>query len=302
MSPHASSPQRIGSVPPRLLLTLLALALATLTPPALANPGRFCGGPVQTTTPDDLANVVGDQSLEYAAQQPASMLTCARGYLLAKCGDFETANQVFDKCIAAGYAGAMIWKALLLEDGSGVERDLVQAAALLHRAAVSGDPAYGPLGKMHYATMLHQGKGVPRDEAAALDWFRAAAAEGNAEAREFLRTGYHTGARDRSGMGAGTPTVQALAAGRWEAEAPPSARRDARPADSGPHEAAAEPPPHAPDAAIRGQKLLPFAAPPSAVRPAAAWLFAALLLAVFLAGLLTQARRRGAGLPAGSRP
>jgi len=280
-------------VPPRLLLPLLALVLATLTPPALANPGRFCGGPVQTSTPDDLANVVGDQSLEYAAQQPASMLTCARGYLLAKCGDFETANQVFDKCIAAGYAGAMIWKALLLEDGNGVERDLAQAAALLHRAAVSGDPAYGPLGKMHYATMLHQGKGVPRDEAAALDWFRAAAAEGNAEAREFLRSGYHTGARDRSGMGAGTPTAQALAAGQWETGTPPAAR---------PREAAAESPPHVPDAAVRGQKLLPFAAPPSAVRPAVPWLFAALLLAVFLAGLLTQARRRGAGLPAGSRP
>ncbi|MDA0191270.1 MAG: sel1 repeat family protein [Proteobacteria bacterium] len=280
-------------MPPRLLLPLLALALATLTPPALANPGRFCGGPVQTSTPDDLANVVGDQSLEYAAQQPASMLTCARGYLLAKCGDFETANQVFDKCIAAGYAGAMIWKALLLEDGNGVERDLAQAAALLHRAAVSGDPAYGPLGKMHYATMLHQGKGVPRDEAAALDWFRAAAAEGNAEAREFLRSGYHTGARDRSGMGAGTPTAQALAAGQWETGTPPAAR---------PREAAAESPPHVPDAAVRGQKLLPFAAQPPAVRLAAPWFFAALLLAVFLAGLLTQARRRGAGLPAGSRP
>lgn len=192
---------------------LLAGVLLLLGGTAVAGPNSFCGGAAAQGDPTDLANVVGDQTLEYAAQQPAGIVTCAKGYLLAKCGDYETANKVFDKCIAAGYAGAMIWKALLLEEGAGVAPDLAEAARLVHRAATSGDPAYGPLGKMHYATMLHVGKGVPRDEAAARRWFEAAAAEGSEEAREFLRTGYHTGERDLTTLGAGTPPPSALVRG-----------------------------------------------------------------------------------------
>lgn len=189
------------------------LLLAATAGPVLAGSNLFCGGAATPGDPSDLAHVVGDQTLEYAAQQPASLVTCAKGYLLVKCGDFETANQVFDKCIAAGYVGSMIWKALMLEDGSGVKPDLAEAARLMQRAATSGDPAYGPLGKLHYATMLHLGKGVPRDEAAARQWFEAAAAEGSEEARNFLRTGYHTGDRGQSTLGAGTPPPGALVPG-----------------------------------------------------------------------------------------
>lgn len=197
---HFSTPKR---------RPLAALVLYGAIPAALA--ASFCGGPAAPTLPSDLANVVGDQTLEYAVQQPASMVTCAKGYLLEKCGDHENANRVFDKCIAAGYAGAMIWKALLLEDGAGVAQDSAKAAELLHRAAVSGDPAYGPLGKMHYASALYLGRGVEKNEAEAVKWFQAAAADGNPDAKEFLKTGYHTGQRDRSTLGAGTPTAAALA-------------------------------------------------------------------------------------------
>lgn len=188
---------------------LAALVVYGAMPPVLA--ASFCGGPAAPTVPSDLANVVGDQTLEYAVQQPAGIVTCAKGYLLEKCGDHENANRVFDKCIAAGYAGAMIWKALLLEDGAGVAQDSAKAAEMLHRAAVSGDPAYGPLGKMHYATVLYLGRGVQKNEVEAIKWFQAAAADGNAEAKEFLKTGYHTGQRDHSTLGAGTPTAAALA-------------------------------------------------------------------------------------------
>lgn len=304
--------------------SFLALCLSLLAAIAAAGQdNRFCGGAVSTTSPDDLANVVGDQSLEFIAQQPASMITCSKGYMLEKCGDHETANLIFDKCIAAGYPGAMIWKALLLQDGAGVEPDLPRAAALLHQAAVSGDPAYGPIGKMHYATMLHLGKGVARDEAEALKWFQAAAAEGNEEAREFLKTGYHTGYRDERGMGAGVPTAQALAKGRWEDDAaqPRPAREAARRGTPNPNPAdgpslarkletsgAATPPPPAPIrpatapaqenrvADIQGQKLERLAPPaPPAAAAAAASASAGLgllLLASFVAGLLRQARRR----------
>lgn len=195
----------------RLAGTLLVLGL--LAAPAAANSNIFCGGAAKGGDPNDLENVVGDQTLEYSFHQPASLVTCSKGYLLAKCGDFETANKVFDKCIAAGYVGSMIWKALMLEDGTGTKRDLAEAARLMQRAATSGDPAYAPLGKLHYATALHQGKGVPRDEAAARQWFESAAADGNEEAKEFLRTGYHTGDRDQSTLGAGKPPPGALVRG-----------------------------------------------------------------------------------------
>ncbi len=166
---------------------------------------QFCGMAASSGELSDL-------SLEYSLQQPASMVTCGQGYFLEKCGDHVNANKVFDKCIAAGYAGAMIWKALLLDEGAGVKQDLPRAAELLHQAAVSDDPAYSSLGKMHYATVLYLGRGVEKDEAEAMKWFQAAADEGSEEAREFLRTGYHTGYRDGNGLGAGIPTAAALAA------------------------------------------------------------------------------------------
>lgn len=197
---------------PRCRLAAFALILlcgVVIAGEAGANTA-FCGGTITPGDPTDLANVVGDQTLQYAVDQPAGVVTCAKGYLLAKCGDHANAHKIFDKCIAAGYVGAMIWKALLLEDGSGVDRDLKKAAELMARAARSSDPAYGPIGKLHYATMLHFGRGVARDEAAAKELFEAAASQGNEEARSFLRTGYHTGQRDQSTLGVGRPPPAAL--------------------------------------------------------------------------------------------
>ncbi len=194
---------------------IVGLALAIMLPVAAqaANYAgiSFCGGTVTPGDPTDLENQVGDMTLQAAVDQPASMTTCGKGYLLAKCGDHENANKIFDRCIAAGYVGAMIWKALQVENGNGTVRDLKVAADLLRRAALSSDPAYGPLGRMHYATVLFEGRGVVRDQEEAMKWFRQAAAEGSEEAAEFLRTGYHTGARDGRGMGAGTPNLAALA-------------------------------------------------------------------------------------------
>lgn len=307
------------STPRRLALVgglLVALFLCAFGPASAAGNG-FCGGAATPTVPSDLANVVGDQTLEYAVQQPASTVTCAKGYLLAKCGDYQSANKVFDKCIAAGYAGAMIWKALLLDEGAGVEQDLSQAAELLHRAAVSGDPAYGPLGKMHYATVLHLGRGVEKNETEAMKWFQAAAAEGSEEAREFIKTGYHTGYRDLSTLGAGTPTAAALAslsgdnAGPARRHPGSSAAGRAKPArklantpaaaaplpDTPPSQAAAT------DSArlsveVQGQKLERRAPAPAPTLPLASAGMGLLLLASFIVGILRQKRQGGDGNPA----
>ncbi|MCB1915107.1 MAG: sel1 repeat family protein [Rhodocyclaceae bacterium] len=157
-------------------------------------PPTSCGAPAAAAPDAD-----SDLSVAYWARQPASMTMCAYGYWAEKCGDHATAHAIFDRCIDAGYAGAMIWKALLLEDGTGVAQDSAGAAALMRRAAESGDPEYAKLGKLHYATALYLGRGVARDPEAAMNWFRQAAADGDADAQRFLVDGTHTADRDRQG-------------------------------------------------------------------------------------------------------
>ncbi|MBA5604960.1 sel1 repeat family protein [Duganella sp. FT3S] len=168
---------------------LLALSLSVGVAGAHGEDLRFCGGAVQRSDlPSDLAHVVGDQTVEYAVDQPASAVVCSAGYEAAKCGDFTSAYKIFDKCIAAGYVGAMIWKAAALENGAGgAAPDLQGAAELVRRAAMSGSSGYATLAKLDYARALYLGKGVPRDEAAARQWFEAAAGEGNEDAIAALR-------------------------------------------------------------------------------------------------------------------
>ena len=289
---------------------VIAMSMATAVNAANYAGVSFCGGTVTPGDPTDLENQVGDMTLQAAVDQPASITTCGKGYLLAKCGDHENANRIFDKCIAAGYVGAMIWKALQVENGNGTERDLKVAADLLRQAAMSSDPAYGPLGRMHYATVLFEGRGVARDPEQAMKWFRQAAAEGSEAAAEFLRTGYHTGARDGRGMGAGTPTAAALApmlsaqgADAGIAGGPPAGDRSERQlpvravalaqrSDAMPDLPPLQPGAASADAAVEGLQLNPAAATP--VTPASGlggpvWL----LLAAFLAGMLFQRPAQG---------
>lgn len=279
------------------------LALGFLAASAWAGDNRFCGGPVvQSGEPTDLAHVVGDQTLEYLADQPASLMVCSKGYLLEKCGDHETARKVFDRCIAAGYIGAMIWKALMLQDGAGgVPPDLPAAAELMRRAASAGDSPYATLGKLHYASALHMGKGVPKDEVAARQWFEAAAADGNPDAIEFLRTGYHTG--DRDGQTRGVGELPAVPLPGELMEAPPVASRVAltTPIPAGPrrlgNDLPATPPPEpAPPlmdvvpSSPTGQHLARVEASPSPVTSLPVSLVA-LLLVAFLSGVLHQGLR-----------
>lgn len=289
----------------------LLLALAAVDPATAATPGNFCGSAATPGDPADLDHVVGDLSLQHAVEQPAGMVTCGKGYMLEKCGDHENALKIFDKCIAAGYAGAMIWKALLLEEGAGVAQDSAQAAELLHRAALSDDPNYAAIGKMHYATALHLGRGVAKDEAAARQWFQAAAAQGSEEAREFLKTGYHTGHRELNGMGAGTPTAAALAGPPTGDNASlPWTKPASTPAgltvaavrlseSATPPTPDIAPPPTAnpapQEADIQGQRLERRDALPPPTMPVASAGIALLLLASFAAGILRQKRRARPG-------
>ncbi|WP_430433781.1 tetratricopeptide repeat protein [Methyloversatilis sp.] len=312
-----ASPRQRGCS--RLLPVLVAVCVQWAPLPLVADEGnRFCGGAMQPASPDDLDNAVGELSLQYVASQPAGPVSCAAGYLLSKCGDHETANKVFDKCIAAGYTGALIWKALMYENGQGVPQDPVKATEMLLRAATSGDPYYGPLGKMHYATALYQGRGVERNVEEAMRWFREAAAEGDESAQEFLRTGHHTAVRDGSGQGVGeapAPAMTAdaradlaaadfqLAAARVDegAPAPVRARRLGGSDTVAPEPATAPSAPSAPPAPeaapAAGRRLVEVTTQPvSQPAPDRLWLLP--LLAAFAAGALARLRQRPAVEPA----
>jgi TPR repeat protein len=180
------------------LSVAVCLGLAPLIPAWAQASSGACGLPA--------SNSDSDLSVAYQAEQPAGPVSCSYGYLAAKCGDFVTANKIFDKCIAKGFVGAMLWKGLMYEDGTGVPQDAVKATAMFKRAADSGHEHYAALGKLHYASALHEGHGIERNEAEARKWFEAAAAEGSDDAREFLETGHHTGSRNQRGEGVGVPT------------------------------------------------------------------------------------------------
>lgn len=188
------------------MATMLVVALGPGTPSSVE--GAVCGmSSAGASGSSGRAEGDSDLSLSHMADQPAGTVVCSMGYLAEKCGDHVTALKIFDKCIAKGYAGAMIWKGMMYEAGVGLPRDDAAAAALFKRAAESGEGHYAALGKLHYASALYQGKGVPRDEGAARTWFEKAAAEGSEDAGEFLRTGHHTGGRDASGRGVGQPAT-----------------------------------------------------------------------------------------------
>ncbi|WP_428605864.1 hypothetical protein [Sedimenticola sp.] len=172
--------------------TLIAASLLATSAKAVIPP-TSCGGPV------DENGEISDLSVAYWARQPASNTMCAYSYWAEKCGDHATAHVIMDKCIEAGFVGAMIWKALLLEAGAGTEKDEAAAAELLRRAAHSDDKDYATLGKLHWATSLYLGRGVERNEAEAMRWFREAAAEGDVDAQTFLETGNHYADRDLQG-------------------------------------------------------------------------------------------------------
>ena len=192
---------------PALLLSLCVSAQA----------GNMC-------STDDPPELQSDLSLGHVAQGPASPVVCAYANLAIKCGDHALAHRILDKCIAKGYAASMILKGLLFEDGRGTAIDLAQAAALYKQAGATGEGHYAALGKLHYASALHAGLGVPKDEAEARKWFQKAADEGSEDAAEFLRTGHHTGSRDVHGQGVGVATQAVSGMALVKEEPSPPAR------------------------------------------------------------------------------
>lgn len=115
-------------------------------------------------------------------------IKCMYGYVTAKTGNFSTARQIFEDCVARwNDVYSMIWLAQMYENGNGVEPDLAKAAELLKKGAEQPDDAsYVGLARYHWGVALAEGRGVDADPEAARLWLRRAAADGQPEADEYL--------------------------------------------------------------------------------------------------------------------
>jgi len=119
-------------------------------------------------------------------------IKCLYGYAAEKTGDHAAAIRIFEDCIARWEdVYSMIWLAMMYENGVGAPRDLGKAAELMRRGALSPESAgYATLMRYHYGVALHQGRGLPRDEQAARHWLDRAAAEGDADAANYLKLNF----------------------------------------------------------------------------------------------------------------
>lgn len=159
--------QRQGGRSRRALWVLAAVALVRTA--AAAEP------------PDE-----GDLSYRAHIDSP-QRFKCLYGYAADKTGDHAAAIRIFEDCIARwNDVYSMIWLAQILEAGVGVPRDQTRAARLMERGAQVDNDAHASLARYHWGVALAEGRGVPRDPVQARRWLRRAAAEGVADAAEFL--------------------------------------------------------------------------------------------------------------------
>lgn len=165
--PPRGAQRRQGGWPRRALWALAAFALVRAA--AAADP------------PDE-----GDLSYRAHIDSP-QRFKCLYGYAADKTGDHAAAIRIFEDCIARwNDVYSMIWLAQILEAGVGVPRDETRAARLMERGAQIDNDAHASLARYHWGVALAEGRGVPRDPVQARRWLRRAAAEGVADAAEFL--------------------------------------------------------------------------------------------------------------------
>lgn len=110
---------------------------------------------------------------------------------LEKCGDFDTALQIMADCVNEQHAGGLIRLSHYFDMGYGVPKRPERALEFLKMAMNSSKEGYAQLARLHYATALHFGIGIPPDPSRARPLFEELAAQGQVDAQEFLRVGHH---------------------------------------------------------------------------------------------------------------
>lgn len=161
---------------------ILALCLAALpvgaetVPDSIEDPGG-------TLNPEELTL---NRVMKDIAEGRTSMTNCAAGYYITKSGRHALARQLFERCAADGWTGAMTWMGQLEDNGLGAPEDPDAAADWDRRAAEAGDP----VGEFNYGLDLLRGRGVARDEAAGRRLVDRAAGQGLPVARRLRAGGY----------------------------------------------------------------------------------------------------------------
>ena len=137
----------------------------------------------------DMDAVRPESELSYSANVHSDKrIKCLYGYAANKTGDHAAAIDIFEDCIRRwNDVFSMIGLAQMYETGIGIRHDVARSTALMRRAALLEDgSSYPSLARYHYGVALAEGSGVQADLAEARKWLRQAAAEGVAEAADYL--------------------------------------------------------------------------------------------------------------------
>lgn len=162
-------------------LAFLAASLLLLSAnTALPQTDPDAGG---TLNPEELTL---DRVMKDVAEGRTSMTICATGYYITKSGRHEMARDLFERCAAAGWTGAMTWMSQLDDNGLGGVEDPDAAAEWDRKAAEAGDP----VGKLNYGLDLMRGRGVVENRALGRQYIDEAARTGLPTARRLQAGDY----------------------------------------------------------------------------------------------------------------
>jgi len=161
-------------------LVILAASLLLNVNAALAQADAERGG---TLNPEELTL---NRVMKDIAEGRTSMTICAAGYYITKSGRHGMARDLFERCAAAGWTGAMTWMSQLDDNGLGGPEDPDAAANWDRRAAEAGDP----VGKLNYGLDLMRGRGVVENKTLGRRYIGEAAESGLPTARRLKSAGY----------------------------------------------------------------------------------------------------------------
>ena len=106
-----------------------------------------------------------------------------------KNGDYASARRLWHELAQQGDASAQTHLGVMYRDGRGVPRDDQQAVEWFRKAAEQGNA----LGQANLGFMYERGRGARQDDRQAVQWFRKAAEQGNALGQANLGFMYRTG-------------------------------------------------------------------------------------------------------------
>jgi len=159
------------------------LAASNLDP---ERPASVPGVPVADLKPN-LAIPACGVALKFAPDDRRIIYQLGRAYAQAK--NYEKARELYERADALGHALATNNLANLYENGSGVERNLVDAHRLYEKAARAG----APLAMSNLGLFFQRGQGGPKDYEQARYWYEKAAESGLALAAYQLGLMHHNG-------------------------------------------------------------------------------------------------------------